>query len=148
MVKITYVPLRNNYRPNRAFDMISQHHWITLQFEPAASHLSSQIFDLLSSFFRRRSVLRPCLSGPFCPTTREYVWKMCKWTSFSLVSPFLFSEASCPFKVRARAPSDFWAKWMLNAASKRQKNSRIIFSIFDTITPAWLNRSACHIISC
>ncbi len=28
-------------------------------------------------------------------------------------------EASCPFK--ARAPSDFWAKWILTAASKRQK---------------------------
>uniref|UniRef100_A0A9J7Z876 Diphthine--ammonia ligase n=2 Tax=Cyprinus carpio TaxID=7962 RepID=A0A9J7Z876_CYPCA len=26
---------------------------------------------------RRRRVLRPCLWGPFCPTTREYVWKMC-----------------------------------------------------------------------
>ncbi len=32
----------------------------------------------------------------------------------------------------ARAPSDFWAKWNLNAASKRQKNSRLIFSIIQS----------------
>ncbi len=40
-----------------------------------------------------------------------------------------------------QSTSDFWAKRILNAASKGQKNSRIIFSIFDTITPAWLDRS-------
>ncbi len=35
-----------------------------------------------------------------------------------------------------------------NAASKIQKYSRIIFYKFDTITPAWLNRPALHIVSC
>ncbi len=61
------------------------------------------------------------------------------WTLHSPLKP----EASCPFKVNAhaRATSDFWAKWILNAVSKRQKYSRIIFATFDTITPAWLNHS-------
>ncbi len=55
-----------------------------------------------------------------------------------------------PLKVRARAPSDFWAKWILKVASKRQKNSPIIFVIFDTITlyRSWLERSVRHITSC
>ncbi len=52
------------------------------------------------------------------------------------------------FQSDTRAPSDFKAKWILNAVSKRQKNSQIIVSIFDTITPERLNRSARYIISC
>ncbi len=43
-----------------------------------------------------------------------------------------------PIQSEGARTSDFWAKWILNAASK---NSRIIYSIFDTITPAWLDRS-------
>ncbi len=49
---------------------------------------------------------------------------------------------------RAHSKWDFWAKWILNAASKRPKNSWIIFVIFDTITLVWLDRSVRHSISC
>ncbi len=54
----------------------------------------------------------------------------------------LQAEASCPFKVRGHVPPQIFEPfgfWM--QLPKDKKNSRIIFSIFDTITPARLNRS-------
>ncbi len=55
------------------------------------------------------------------------------------------SEASCPFKVRGQVPQIFEPVPQIFEPSgfwmQLPKNSRIIFSIFDTITPAWLDRS-------
>ncbi len=60
------------------------------------------------------------------------------WTSTLHKHVEVRSEASCPFKVRGHVPQIFEPSgfWM-----QLPKNSRIIFSIFDTITPAWLDRS-------
>ncbi len=41
----------------------------------------------------------------------------------------------------ARAPSDFWAKWILNAASKRQKIAESYFYI-------WYNHTCVIIVQC
>ncbi len=51
-------------------------------------------------------------------------------------------KASCPLKVRGNQ-GDFECSFQ-----KTKWNSWLIFSIFDTTTPAWLNRSAHNIISC
>ncbi len=68
-------------------------HWQALDHSAIwTSSFSSIVSDLwfaFLSFFRRRSALRPCPSGRFCLTTREYVWKMCKWTLF--LSRFSFA---------------------------------------------------------
>ncbi len=49
-------------------------------------------------------------------------------------SVFFFSRDSLeaePIETKgARAPSDFWAKWILNAASKRQKTAESYFYIW------------------
>ncbi len=57
-----------------------------------------------------------------------------------------WTEASCPFKVRG--PLRFLSQVNFECSFQKTKYSRFIFSIFNTITPAWLNRSASHIISC
>ncbi len=55
-----------------------------------------------------------------------------------------------PIQSEGACGVDFWAKWILKAASKRQKNSKVIFVIFDTITlyGSWLESSVHPIIGC
>ncbi len=58
---------------------------------------------------------------------------------------YIHTEASCPFKVRGLR---FLSQVNFECSFQKTKNSRLIFSIFSTITLAWLDRSVCHIISC
>ncbi len=69
--------------------------------------------------------MQPCLALKYCmlchflflSPNKTYLPKRGIYNHDTLCQ----AEASCPFKVRARAPSDFWAKWILNAASKDKK---------------------------
>ncbi len=47
-----------------------------------------------------------------------------------------------PFKVR-QVPPQIFEPSRFGMQLPKDKNSRLIFSIFDTITPAWLNHSVC-----
>ncbi len=77
-------------------------------------------------------------------------------SSYVSIHLFLCAFRNIAWKQRRHAhskwgstcPLRFLSQVDFECSFQKKKNSRIIFSIFDTITPAWLNGSVRHIISC
>ncbi len=60
----------------------------------------------------------------------------CSTFSFC-TSEYYNSEVSCPFKVRVHMPPQIFGQVDFECSFQKTKNCRIIFSIFDSITPVW-----------